>query len=912
MGGKRIEFLGRMSRLTAAGLASTAIISGIVDPLSFSQARAQGVPSIAAVLFLGPNDIVSNLQCNPDGTVANVDVTPTVGFAFSTSINTPVAECQNVAANNGNDNAGDNAAEADDLEAEAERERRVADQIAQILGFASQAVPGAFNPDALGQLGVPPLRREGDFPDLGVAAPVPPNPKVRACLEEIAFLEQQLNNINAEIAALLAERPDENDVTDEDLRGEEGFQDFLALDLQLAAAQSTVSAIQNDLASARRTLSELRNNGGVNVELSAESAAKFAPGNDLLAERGTQNDARKSGNRGDAVVDVALIVTGAAAAKLLGKAISGFKGSARFATESTGRILKGIADKGVERAAAIAKAEARAQRLARDAFRKQTRDAIANIPANVAKASDDALQAADDVIRAADDVPGGSQAFPDLSGLPKATEFGDNVAAAAADPKKEALIRDLIQGQQNAFEAKNRAVQEVLDVFASNQAALNSVRLTDELTNAGVGLLGVSGLLSVLADTLLGGAISLGSVLRAEEIKLVNVLNVLEPELANLRAEANAARNRLVQAALARKRAAHLQQVDALRADRQALVERLARLKIECEDLQANNYADGRHGRTAAQSAIGRMIGEPRPTRSYRASYLLSRYRQARLSNSVTGAYGYASGTNGNLPGLLGDRRFNAWLSPSAILHNDRTANNVEGASFGLSGGISWKFHPRLTAGVTAQYSHGDLTDNPVNLVRSDSMTLGLFTQSPLTGNLTLSTLGAYTHANIFSSRSGISGRSKVNSFTGQISLSSSFKLGAYILSPGMGLTYVHMHQGDFVDSSGVPNGASTVDQLSASLSGGVSRKFDFGDTMTLTPSFGMNAFLASSEISSTALEAVGRGGQSTNTGLSLTGGLDFNNRRSGISLNLSTAVSGITSSSRTLSFSGRLSIPLQ
>ena len=763
---------GRVSRLTTVGLASTAIVSGVVNPLDSGHARAQGVPSIAAVLFLGPNDIISNLQCNPDGTVANVDVTPTVGFAFSTNINTPVAECQNVASNNTNDNAAaddadDNAAAPDEPEGEAggqeEREKRVADQIAQILGFASQAVPGAFNPDALGQLGIPALRREGDFPDLGVAAPLPPNPKVRDCLKEIAFLEQQLNNINAEIAALLAERPEENDIVDEDLRGEEGFQDFLALDLELAAAQTTVSAIQDDLASARRTLSELRGNGGVNVELSAESAAKFAPGNELLAERGAQNDARKSGNKDDAAFDVALIVTGAAAAKLLGKAISGFKGSARFATETTGRILKGIADQGVERAAAIAKAEARAQRLARDAFRKQTRDAIANIPANVAKASDDALQAADDVIKAADDVSAGSQAFPDLSGLPKATEFGDTVAAAAADPKKEALIRDLIQGQQNAFESKNRAVQEVLDVFASNQAALNSIRLTDEITNAGVGLLGVSGLLSVLADTLLGGAISLGSVLRAEEIKLVNVLNVLESELEFLRAEANSARERLVQAALARKRAAHLQQVDALRADRQAIVERLARLRVECEDLQANNYADGRRRRTAAGSAIDRMINEPGRIHSFRASYLLSRYRQARLSDFVTGMRGYAQGTNGNLPGLFGDRRFNAWLSPSITLHNDRTASNVEGASFGLSGGISWKFHPYLTAGVTARYSHSDLNNNPINLVRSDSMTLGLFTQSPLLENLTLSTLGAYTYANILSGRSGISGRSKVN-----------------------------------------------------------------------------------------------------------------------------------------------------
>ena len=131
-------------------------------------------------------------------------------------------------------------------------------------------------------------------------------------------------------------------------------------------------------------------------------------------------------------------------------------------------------------------------------------------------------------------------------------------------------------------------------------------------------------------------------------------------------------------------------------------------------------------------------------------------------------------------------------------------------------------------------------------------------------------------------------------------------------MSPGTGLTYVHMHQGDFVDSSGAPNAASIVDQISASLSGGVSRQFDFGDTLSLTSSLGMNAFLASSEISSSALEAVGRGGQSTNTGLNLTGGLSLNNRRSGFSLDFTTAVSGITSSSQTLSFSGRLSIPLQ
>ncbi len=782
-------------------------------------------------------------------------------------------------------------------ENEAELRARIARQVAQINGFATQIVPGAFNPNAFGQLGIPAFRPAGNFPDLGIVEPAAPDPAVKACLNEIAFLEQQLNIIDAEIAALLAERPDESDVTDEDLRGEEGFENFIALDLQLAAGQTTVSALQNDLASARRSLRQLRSNGGVNVELSAENAAKFASDNPLLGSRGVQNDARKSGNRGDAVVDVALILTGAAAAKLIGKAVSGFQGSARFATESTGRILKGIADKGVERATAIARAEARAQRLARDAFRKQTRNAIAEIPTNIVNASDNVVQAADEVLEAADS----------LANLPKATNFFDNAAAAAADPKKEAQIRELIRGQERALENKNRAVQEVLDVFTSNQAALNAVNLTDELTNAGVGLLGVNGLLSVLADSLLGGAITLGSVLRAEEIKLVNVLNVLEPELEKIRAEAGAARDSLVRAALERKRAAHLQQVDVLRADRQTIVERLARLKVECEDLQANNYVSVQHQNRAAHTAIGSAIREPRRINSYRSSFILSDYRRKfALGNQV---YGLEEASS--LPGVLADGRFNFWITPSITFHNDQTANDVEGLSLSVGTGVSWQIHENVNVGLSAQLGISDLDNNPINQIESETLTLGLFSQAVIYQDLQLSTLAAYTVSNIDSINDGVSGSSTTNAFTGQAALSNSFELGTITISPSLGATYVHIEQDGFFDSLGTFNPSTTTDQLSASFGGSIARQFLLADDqIKFTPSVSINGFVSTTELSSSALAAVGQDGKNTNTGLTLSGGFGLSHKQYGFDLSLSGSVTGLTKNAQTYSIGGRFTLP--
>ena len=150
-----------------------------------------------------------------------------------------------------------------------------------------------------------------------------------------------------------------------------------------------------------------------------------------------------------------------------------------------------------------------------------------------------------------------------------------------------------------------------------------------------------------------------------------------------------------------------------------------------------------------------------------------------------------AEGAAGHPEGLLGDERFNLWVNGGITFHRDRTTSGQEGETITFGTGASWRFTPDINAGAAFRYARTD-RDGASGETKADTWSVALFAQTKLVEEVMLNAIASYSRVDLdLGFKTGgvvtATGSTKADSLAGQLTVTRSFRLGDWQVTPNLG-----------------------------------------------------------------------------------------------------------------------------
>ncbi|MEM7270814.1 MAG: autotransporter outer membrane beta-barrel domain-containing protein, partial [Pseudomonadota bacterium] len=252
-----------------------------------------------------------------------------------------------------------------------------------------------------------------------------------------------------------------------------------------------------------------------------------------------------------------------------------------------------------------------------------------------------------------------------------------------------------------------------------------------------------------------------------------------------------------------------------------------------------------------------------------------------------------------NLPGFLGDRRFNVFAAGDVSFSDDSRRVGQDGVTFSISGGFSWLAAEGVNLGLAGRFTDTDI-DGASGSISGDTFSLAAFAQTTVLDGLRLDAIAAYGNSSI--DAEFVSGGARADAdidaeaISVQVKASRSFDFDGVAVTPSGSLTYSHVKRDSFTLSNGQTAASSTDDVVTAS--GGVSVGTTFlsdDGAMLITPSLSVGGFAGLTD---------GGGGASISGGLGI-------RTLDGLSANLSAGFSGFNSGQDVFSLGLNLTVPL-
>ena len=252
-----------------------------------------------------------------------------------------------------------------------------------------------------------------------------------------------------------------------------------------------------------------------------------------------------------------------------------------------------------------------------------------------------------------------------------------------------------------------------------------------------------------------------------------------------------------------------------------------------------------------------------------------------------------------DLPGLLGDERFNVFASGEVSISDDNRANGQDGISFSVGGGFSWLVADGVNVGLAGRFSNTDL-DGATGSIDGNTFSFAAFAQTQILDEIRLDAIAAYSSSSIDAEilNGGALANANVDAdaFSLQVKASRGFDVDGISITPSGSLTYTHVKRDAFTFSNG-QTAADFSDNV-VTLSGGVSAGTTFysdDGKMQFSPSLSVGGFAGLTD-----------GG----AGANLSAGLGVRSV-SGLSANLSAGFSGLNGGQDVFSAGLTFSIPL-
>ncbi|MBX3493353.1 MAG: autotransporter domain-containing protein [Parvibaculum sp.] len=276
-----------------------------------------------------------------------------------------------------------------------------------------------------------------------------------------------------------------------------------------------------------------------------------------------------------------------------------------------------------------------------------------------------------------------------------------------------------------------------------------------------------------------------------------------------------------------------------------------------------------------------------------------------------------AEGAAGHPEGLLGDERFNLWVNGGITFHRDRTTSGQEGETITFGTGASWRFTPDINAGAAFRYARTD-RDGASGETKADTWSVALFAQTKLVEEVMLNAIASYSRVDLdLGFKTGgvvtATGSTNADSLAGQLTVTRSFRLGDWQVTPNLGASIVNVSRDAFTRSDAVAVPASDSTQVSVSGGPTVSTTLSWvspqGQEITVSPSFGLQAYANVGKFDSVA-GAAGARTENDTIGLSANAGLGAD-LGGGVTLGLGTSWAGIGADQQNISLSAQLTIPL-
>lgn len=873
--------------------------SGVVDPgneiIAFE--CTSETTAVITIRFVNPN------EGEFDSEVASDDV---------------IDECAGV---EGDDDEGDDG-EGDDGDGEEDGgdiddpdAQRRAELVDQLIDFGNTIVPGGFEPNAIGVLNIPPLENAVQPPAGAV------NQGAVACQDELNKLRDQLQALKDFQQALFNNVPQPEDIAEEELQEDEEFQRLADARLDAQAFTNARDSVKKQLDERLALIDALTESQNINRQLTEENARTFAGGDPALLLAGRGNDDRIAGVRSAAAKEFAIQVASIAASR----------GLSQFAKFVNADGLGGLPGSGATSGGIASAAGIGANRLAtRNLSRGLAQSRLGGLAGKVVKGARQGLKVGERLDGALD---GRRRAQDNQEVRDAILDAGTSLAPGAVNPLEliEAFNAvadelDRVQAAANrgeltaeqAAEAGARIKQQTLSAVLSaisassifggggltdgTTIALDGSGATSGGTPAGealfnftVDFLGLNNITAFVEESVFGGRFTLGAILFAQRGRLLREhLTLVEAARAadeNLVAAEAEFRRRAVNRRLAGRDAQLADIQEALKAKAAEIADK----QLECERLA---------GRQRAQIAQHRPLFNV--TKAGPGAHVFSSTFNLAAARVGKGAVN----RNQSFSGLLADDRFNFWLSPGVSYHDSSGPNELGGFNLRVSGGASWRFSPALNAGVTASVAHSRLNGAGDNSTAADAMTLGVFTQSPLPGGFTFSTLAAFTLSDIASTVNGVRGATDMNGLTAQVSLAKTYKVAETSISPSFSATYVRTVIGGFTDSAGGVIPAATSERFSVGAGLAASRRISLSASETLTPSISISSFFAGIDVDSETLDDVAANRDTTTTGATLGTGFTFQNAETGLKISANGSLAGLLRDQQAYSIGLNLKLP--
>lgn len=287
-------------------------------------------------------------------------------------------------------------------------------------------------------------------------------------------------------------------------------------------------------------------------------------------------------------------------------------------------------------------------------------------------------------------------------------------------------------------------------------------------------------------------------------------------------------------------------------------------------------------------------------------------------SKSLKGSYSLATARaqGGSFAGLLGDKRFNAWVNGGVVFNeNDRRGLGRSGETGVVSGGASYLISPNINVGLAARYGDTDVS-GVGGSTDAEAWSGAAFTQVSLPSSFSLAGMLAYTgvalDARFKQGAVTATGKTDADSLAGQLVLSRGYTVHGWTLAPNLGLSFVDIDRDAFTASDGTRVAGSSSTQTSLTAGANLARSFitegPNGNLITIVPSFGVNGFtnlgLFDPLVGLTGLEF-----EDDDFGVSLNTGLEVR-FQDGASLGLAATFAGVGSDEQNIQLLGGFAVP--
>ncbi|MBO6719372.1 MAG: autotransporter outer membrane beta-barrel domain-containing protein [Rhizobiaceae bacterium] len=262
--------------------------------------------------------------------------------------------------------------------------------------------------------------------------------------------------------------------------------------------------------------------------------------------------------------------------------------------------------------------------------------------------------------------------------------------------------------------------------------------------------------------------------------------------------------------------------------------------------------------------------------------------------------------------GLLGNPRFNMWLKGNVTFHIDPTGLLHRGTTVAVAGGASYRILRWLNAGIAARYAHANLFGGTGN-GSADAWSVAAFAQAQMAQRLLFEAIVAYSGVTANATfAGGATGVATGHSWAGQARLSRTFNIGAWQVTPALGLSLINIQRDAFTASDGTVVAAANSTQTTLTL-GPTFRprqRYVLGDgAVTVRPEFGIDLFANLGKFD----PLIGTGGTAVSSdtfGVTVRTGLGFA-FAGGAAANINAAYAGVGGTHQAVSISANLRVPV-